>query len=36
MLEASLKLGLLLNSAETVKQVIEDAGYLGIVEVIYK
>jgi hypothetical protein len=36
MLEASLKLGLPLNSAETVKQVIEDAGYVDVVEVIYK
>ena len=36
MLEASLKLGLPLNSAETVKHVMEDAGYVDVVEVIYK
>jgi hypothetical protein len=36
MLEASLKLGLPLNSAKTVKQVIEEAGYVDVVEVIYK
>jgi hypothetical protein len=36
MLEASLRLGLPLNSAETVKQVMEDAGYVDVVEVIYK
>lgn len=36
MLEASLKLGLPLNSAVTVKQVLENAGYVDVVEVIYK
>ncbi len=36
MLEASLKLGLPLNSAEGVKQVMEEAGYVDVVEVIYK
>jgi hypothetical protein len=36
MLEASLKLGLPLNSAVTAKQFMEDAGYVDVVEVLYK
>jgi hypothetical protein len=36
MLEASIKLGLPLNSAETVKQNMIEAGYVDVVEVVYK
>jgi hypothetical protein len=36
MLDASCKIGRPLNSAETVKRVIEEAGYVDVVEVIYK
>jgi hypothetical protein len=36
MLEASMKLGVPLNSAETVKQGMELAGYVDVVEVVYK
>lgn len=36
MLEASRKLGVPLDSAVTVKQVMEGAGYVDVTEVIYK
>jgi hypothetical protein len=36
MLEASTKLGSPINSAVTVKKVMEDAGYVDVVEVVYK
>jgi hypothetical protein len=36
MLEASIKLGVPLNSAETVQKFMEDAGYIDVVQVIYK
>lgn len=36
MLEATTKLGVPLNSAITVKKIMEDTGYVHVVEVIYK
>jgi hypothetical protein len=36
MLEATAKLGSPINSAVTVKKAMEDAGYVDVVEVIYK
>ena len=36
MLEGSVKLGVALNSALTTKKLMEDAGFVDVVEVIYK
>lgn len=36
MLEASAKLGAPINSAVTVKKIMEEAGYVDVVEVVYK
>lgn len=36
MLEGTAKLGSPLNSAMTVKKLMEDAGYVDVVEVVYK
>ena len=36
LLEASIKLGVPLNSALTVKNIMEETGYLDVVEVIYQ
>lgn len=36
MLEATAKLGSPINSAMTVKKIMEDAGYVDVVEVVYK
>ena len=35
-LEASIKLGVPLNSALTVKKIMEETGFVDVVEVIYK
>jgi hypothetical protein len=36
LLEASIKLGIPLNSALTVKKIMEETGYVDVVEVIYQ